>query len=58
VKRWINDLEGNNVLLVSDLVGESCIDDDTIDVVLFKSVGEGNLGEFSVLVSLSLGLGG
>jgi len=59
VERRVNNLEGANVSLRVDLVGESSVNNNTVDVVVLVG-GEGNLVEFGVLVTLSLGsnLGG
>jgi hypothetical protein len=59
VEGRVNNLEGANVSLRVDLVGESSVNNNTVDVVVLVG-GEGNLVEFGVLVTLSLGsnLGG
>ena len=56
----IDNLEGADVLVTlvgGDLVGEGSVDNDAVDVVVGGG-GEGDLGEFGVLVLLVLGLGG
>jgi len=56
VEGGIDNLEGANVLVGGDLVGEGSVDDDAVDVVVGGG-GEGNLSEFGVLVELALGFG-
>lgn len=53
VEAGVDDLEGANVKLCVDLVGESGIDDDTVDVLGING-GEGGFAEFDVVVLLSL----
>ena len=55
VEGGVDDFEGADILFRVDFVGESSIDNNTVDVV---KVGrcEGHLGKFSVLVFLG-GLG-
>lgn len=55
VEGGVDDFEGANILLLVDFVGESSIDNNTVDVVGVGG-GEGHLGKFSVLVLLG-GLG-
>lgn len=52
VKGWVNNLEGANVFVLVSLIGESSVNDNTIDVVGLSG-GKGNLVEFGVLVSAS-----
>ena len=56
VKGGIDNLEGTDVFVAGYLVGEGSIDNNTVDVYVIAA-GEGNLGEFGVLVLLSLCLG-
>lgn len=49
VKGWVNNLEGADESLRVDLVWESSINNDTIEVA-WVTGGEGSLGEFDVLV--------
>jgi hypothetical protein len=51
VEGGVDDFEGANILLLVDFVGESGIDNNTVDVVEVGG-GEGHLGKFSVLVLL------
>ena len=53
VEAGVDDLEGANVKLCVDLVGESGIDDDTVDVLGING-REGGFAEFDVVVLLSL----
>ena len=55
VEGGINNFEGANILLLARFVGESSIDNNTVDVVRVR-LGEGDLGKFGVLVLL-VGLG-
>ena len=58
VEGGVDDFEGANILLLlfrDDFVGESSIDNNTVDVVKVGGC-EGHLGKFSVLVFLG-GLG-
>ena len=55
VEGGINNFEGANILLLAHFVGESSIDNNTVDVVRVR-LGEGDLGKFGVLVLL-VGLG-
>jgi len=62
VEARVSDLEGADVKVLVDLVGEGSVDDDTVDV-LGVNGAEGGLAEFDVVVLLSLnflnsGLGG
>ena len=55
VEGGINNFEGANILLLAHFVGESSIDNNTVDVVRVR-LGEGDLSKFGVLVLL-VGLG-
>ena len=55
VEGGINNFEGANILLLAHFVGESSIDNNTVDVMRVR-LGEGDLGKFGVLVLL-VGLG-
>ena len=57
VKSGVDNLERADELFGVGLVGESGIDDHTVDVVGVRG-GHGDLAEFSVLVTLSLSLRG
>jgi hypothetical protein len=57
VKGGVNDLEGADILVGGDFVGEGGVNDDTVDVVVGGG-SEGDLGEFGVLVLLALRLRG
>ena len=53
VQAGVNDLEGANEASFVHFVGESGINDHTIDVGLRATLGKGNLGELGVAVALS-----
>ena len=52
VKGGVDNLEGANVFVLVGLVGESSVNDHTVDVVDLRG-GEGHLVEFGVLVTLT-----
>ena len=55
-KAWVDNLEGADVELLVLLVGEGCVDDDTVDVLGLNGA-EGGLAEVNVLVlGTTLGL--
>jgi len=59
VERGVDHLERADELAFVDLVGEGSIDDNTVDVGLGATLGEGDVSELGVAVTLSGGfLGG
>jgi hypothetical protein len=51
IERGIDDLEGADISVLVGLVGEGCIDDNTVDVLSLAG-GEGSFVELNVLVLL------